>query len=157
MRIVCPNCQAAYEVPESLLSGGKAVRCARCGTEWAPLAAASPPPAVPHPAAPPPTPAPQPEPFDAAPPPPDELPDPRIEPRLSGYRPRSIDSADDTRPPPRDDEIELVPRRRGGALIGWLVSLVILALLIWAAFAFRSEVMGAWPPSTRLYAALGLR
>ena len=80
----------------------------------------------------------------------------RVEPRLSGYRPRNVDSADDARLPPRDDEIELAPRR-GGALLGWLISLVILALLIWAAFVFRSQVMGAWPPSARLYAVLGLR
>ncbi len=143
MRIVCPNCRAAYEVPEPLLAGGKAVRCARCGTEWAPMPAAAPPPASP----------PQPQ-----PPPPSPESDNRLraEPRLSAYRPRSVDSADDARLPPRDDEIEQVPRRRG-ALVAWLVSLLILALLIWAAFAFRSQVMGAWPPSERLFAALGLR
>ncbi len=144
MRIVCPNCQATYEVPDSLLAGGKAVRCARCGTEWAPLspAAAPPPPVPPERPEPPPTVAPTDH--------------PRVEPRLSGYRPRNVDSADDARLPPRDDEIDLAPRR-GGALLGWLVSLAILALLIWAAFAFRSNVMGAWPPSARLYAMLGLR
>ena len=145
MRIVCPSCQATYEVPDSLLAGGKTVRCARCGTEWAPLAeAAASSPAPPPPAPPEPPPAAAPE--DHA----------RVEPRLSGYRPRNIDSADDSRLPPRDDEIELAPRR-GGALLGWLISLAILALLIWAAFAFRSQVMGAWPPSARLYAVLGLR
>ncbi len=140
MRIVCPNCQATYEVPDALLAGGKAVRCARCGAEWAPLAAAAAP--TPEPA----------EPLPAATPEDHE----RVEPRLSGYRPRNVDSADDARLPPRDDEIELLPRR-GGALLGWLISLAILALLIWAAFAFRSQVMGAWPPSARLYAVLGLR
>ena len=32
MRIVCPSCQAVYEVPDKLLSGpAKRVRCARCG------------------------------------------------------------------------------------------------------------------------------
>ena len=29
MRIVCPSCSAAYEVPDGLLTGRKAVRCAR--------------------------------------------------------------------------------------------------------------------------------
>ncbi len=141
MRIVCPSCQAAYEVPESLAAGGKAVRCARCGTEW-----------TPHPAAPPPPRAVVEEP--PAPPPPEETPL-HIEPRLAGYRPRSVDTVDDDRPPPRDDEIELAPRGRG-AWIGWLISLLVLAALLWAAFAFRGQVIGAWPPSARLYAVLGL-
>jgi predicted Zn finger-like uncharacterized protein len=39
MRIVCPSCEATYEVPKSLLGdGGKLVRCARCGKEWLPEA-----------------------------------------------------------------------------------------------------------------------
>lgn len=62
MRIVCPSCQAVYEVPDTLLARGPAgagatgehapvrLRCARCATEWTP----------PELAAPPPTPAPEP-------------------------------------------------------------------------------------------------
>lgn len=147
MRIVCPNCQATYDVPDMLVAGGKAVRCVRCVTEWTPAPAAAPPPeASPEP----PQPAPGPDPEPAADPP------LHAEPRLAAYRPRSVDSADDARPPPRDDEIDLVPRRRT-ILIAWAISILILALLAWAAFAFRGVVMGAWPPSTRLYAMLGLR
>lgn len=172
MRIVCPSCQAAYEVPESLVATGKAVRCARCGTEWVTRPAEPPPASGPPEPAPPPIEVPPPPPPSpiAAPPPPEPMPMPkpgsgpgampgpdlRAEPRLPGYRPRSIDTEDDDRPPPRDDEIE-EPRRRRGALVAWVVSLLLLALLIWAAFAFRGHVMGAWPPSTRLYATLGLR
>lgn len=37
MRIVCPGCEAAYEVPEAMLSPGRTVRCARCGRDWLPL------------------------------------------------------------------------------------------------------------------------
>ena len=37
MRIVCPGCEAAYEVPEAMLSPGRTVRCARCGRDWVPL------------------------------------------------------------------------------------------------------------------------
>jgi predicted Zn finger-like uncharacterized protein len=37
MRIVCPFCEATYEVPKSLLRGdGQVVRCARCEREWVP-------------------------------------------------------------------------------------------------------------------------
>lgn len=146
MRIACPNCHAAYEVPEPLLAAGKPVRCARCGNEWRPISSAAAPAPVPEPRLEPPAPL-------HAPALEERL---RTEPRLAGYRPRSVDTADDARPPPRDDEINLAPNRRG-ALLAWLVSLAILALLIWAAFAFRNQVMGAWPPSTRLYAVLGLQ
>jgi len=51
----------------------------------------------------------------------------------------------------------LVERRRGsGVWLGWVASIVIWALVVWAAYAYRAEVMAAWPPSQRLYAALGL-
>lgn len=38
MRIVCPSCSAAYDVPEGRLRPGRVVRCTRCGKEWAPVA-----------------------------------------------------------------------------------------------------------------------
>ncbi len=38
MRIDCPSCAAAYEVPDSLLAAGRTVRCARCGKDWVPVA-----------------------------------------------------------------------------------------------------------------------
>ncbi len=41
MRIVCPACDAVYEVPDSLLGAeARALRCARCGHEWVPRAEA---------------------------------------------------------------------------------------------------------------------
>src|SRR4051794_8734172 len=46
MRIACPSCGAAYDVPENRLMPGKPVQCARCGTRWAPLERA---PATPEP------------------------------------------------------------------------------------------------------------
>jgi predicted Zn finger-like uncharacterized protein len=76
MRIVCPSCQAIYDVPDALLAADQArrpikLRCARCATEWAPelpqaeLPRAEPPRAEPPtgtPPAPEPTPAPGPTP-----------------------------------------------------------------------------------------------
>ena len=35
MRIVCPKCAAAYEVPADRLKQGRTVRCARCNEQWA--------------------------------------------------------------------------------------------------------------------------
>ena len=40
MRIVCPTCDAEYEVQDHLLRPGRATRCARCGDKWVPLAGA---------------------------------------------------------------------------------------------------------------------
>ena len=40
MRITCPTCSAAYDVPDSLMTAGRVVRCARCGGNWTPVAAA---------------------------------------------------------------------------------------------------------------------
>ncbi|MDQ1081572.1 zinc-ribbon domain-containing protein [Pseudoroseomonas cervicalis] len=39
MRLQCPDCAAAYEVPESLVAPGRLVRCVRCGHGWVPLPA----------------------------------------------------------------------------------------------------------------------
>lgn len=140
MRIVCPTCQAAYEVPEKLLSGTpRKVRCARCGNTWLPEAAAPPPAAPPDAMADersqPPAPEPAPEP---------ELPPPPIVPRA---------------------ELKLAPPApepapgRGMALLAglaWLASVAALAGAGWAAFAWRDEIMALWAPSRRFYLLLGL-
>ncbi|MEM9349184.1 MAG: zinc-ribbon domain-containing protein [Pseudomonadota bacterium] len=35
MRLVCPNCDATYEVPDSVIpSEGRDVQCSNCGTSW---------------------------------------------------------------------------------------------------------------------------
>lgn len=34
MKIVCPRCEAWYEVPEASVGRGRPVRCAECRTEW---------------------------------------------------------------------------------------------------------------------------
>ena len=155
MRIVCPSCQAAYEVPDRLISQTpRQLRCARCGHQWqppelrAPLAAPPPPSAAsPRPASPPPPdiPAATPSPPRRAEPLPPPL---RSEARLMNYREEL-----DTQPLPR------VSASHSGrvALLGWLLSLLVLLLLGGAAVAWRDDVMAAWPPSQRLYAALGLR
>lgn len=41
MRITCPTCTAAYDVPDARIVPGQGVRCARCGADWVPLQAAS--------------------------------------------------------------------------------------------------------------------
>lgn len=48
------------------------------------------------------------------------------------------------------------PRRSSATVwLGWLISLVIWGFVAWAAFAWRHQLMAAWPPIGRLYAAFG--
>ncbi len=38
MRIVCPSCQAAYDVPAPVLAAGRTLRCTRCSADFTPAA-----------------------------------------------------------------------------------------------------------------------
>jgi hypothetical protein len=49
------------------------------------------------------------------------------------------------------------PRLATAALVGWVVTVAILGAAGWGAYAYRDAVMQAWPPSERVYLALGLR
>ena len=121
MRIVCPACTATYDVPEARLAPGRAVRCARCGMDWMPLAVET-------------------EPLQPA------------EEMLSG-----VPEPAPAPPPPLAGTGTARPRRADAvALAGWAVSLALLAGLGWGGVRWRDDVMRAWPPSERLYAALGL-
>jgi predicted Zn finger-like uncharacterized protein len=120
MQIVCPACNAAYEVPQTLLKPGKPVRCARCTRQWVPSIDA---------------PEAGPDMMDTYLPP-DEAP-------MAGT---------DVVWPARGS-----PGRAGVALrVAWAASVVAVLLLVTGAVAGRAGIMQAWPPSIRLYAALGL-
>lgn len=151
MRIVCPSCDAAYEVPDAMLSGApRKVRCARCGAEWAPAAITEAPLAFEEPEEPepPPPPAPPIEPPVVEPP-------ARQEPRLHPLRARH-----EIAPPPMEPlaHEESRPARGGArAVVAWVLSVLVLVGLGAAAVQWRTQVMAAWPPSQRVYVALGLR
>lgn len=141
MRIACPSCAAEYNVPERLLAGApRMLRCSRCGTEF-PLP-------VVEPAPPPPEPAPEPV--------PERAPEPEPEPVPPAHEPE---------PQPGSPAL-VVPERTpvavedGGAspalLRAWAASLLALAAGVVALVLFRGGLMEAWPPSVRLFAALGL-
>lgn len=135
MRILCPQCQAAYEVPERLIAGGRLLRCVKCRHEWseAPPPDAAPPapePTAPAPSVPPPTPLP-PSPLAAAPPP---IPAQHRPPQPMG-------------PPPRS---------QGRALAAaWTASALVLIGLLAALLAYQAPITAAWPPMARLYLLLG--
>ncbi|HST73964.1 MAG TPA: zinc-ribbon domain-containing protein [Acetobacteraceae bacterium] len=168
MRIVCPACSAAYEVPAALLGTPRPVRCARCGSEWLPEAAAEPGSAEAHP-------------TEALREPPGgsvverlgELPESATGLSVSVVDPPSRPAPEPVPPTIREEEppdepaltasaeqslvAEPAPRREGTLLrLAWAASVLILVLLVWAAYGWRTEIMHAWPASERLYAALGL-
>jgi predicted Zn finger-like uncharacterized protein len=147
MRIVCPSCSVAYDVPDSLLTAGRTTRCARCGGEWVPVqAAAVEPDPAPAPAGDPPQPAGDASTATAAP-----------EGRVSDNPPVA------EAPAPRSSATDRLalrsarPPSRLRVRLAWLLSLALLGFLGWAAYAWRAEVVEAWPPSARVYDAFGMR
>ena len=138
MRIVCPYCSTAYDVPDGLLNGRKAVRCARCAQEWQPAASAFAPPTQKHGLAPP---------EIAAPPRPVIVENRPAERWTMAGGALAIDRL---MAPPAPPPTSLALR------LAWLGSIILVLLLLCAGYVWRADVMAAWPPSARLYAALGL-
>jgi predicted Zn finger-like uncharacterized protein len=140
MRITCPNCAAVYDVPAERLAGGRTVRCARCGSGWVPPVGES---------------ALEPQPVPAATPEvaKRELPEAAIP---------SLPEPESASPPapaaPADGRLRrlLAVRFPVPVLLAWVGSLVLLGMMVGAMIAWRLDVMRAWPPSERLYSALGL-
>jgi predicted Zn finger-like uncharacterized protein len=131
MRIVCPSCSAAYDVPDSLVTPGRVVRCARCAGEWAPVDAAA---AVA-------------EPEPPAPPSPTLLAAGEPPPAWSAARESAM------------DRLAANPAVAPSKLLlrtAWAASIVLLLLGIAGAYAWRQEIMAAWPPSERAYALFGM-
>ncbi len=165
MRIVCPNCATAYDVPESVVAAGRPMRCAKCRAEWTPSAAAAPPvppaPAVVaapeavgqarEPAGPETEPAsePKPEPKPAYPPPPDPDVLHPVEPPLAAAEPVILAPF-----PPAPTPVA-GPRKV--VMAGWAGSAVVLVAALWLAIAYRAPIMRHWPPSARAFAMLGYR
>jgi predicted Zn finger-like uncharacterized protein len=130
MRIACPSCGAEYDVPDRLLSGAaRTLRCSRCATDFAlPRASDTPPPPAP--------PAPPPEPVPPPAPPPE--PEPPPAPVVPERAPVARDPGD-------------------RALLGaWAASVLALLGGVAAMVVFRTQLMAAWPPVTRVFSALGL-
>lgn len=143
MHLSCPECAAEYDVPDAALDAARRLRCSACGTswEWSPLAAAPQAPAGPAAQAaeaPPQPPAREPTPAEA-------LAAPEAAPRIEMAPERRMAPA---APPP--------PQPRHRVMLAWAASLAIIVVALAALYVWRVPVMRAWPPATRLYAALGL-
>jgi predicted Zn finger-like uncharacterized protein len=134
MRIACPSCGAEYDVPDRLLAGAaRTLRCSRCGTDFALQQVAQAAEVVPP--APPPAPEP---PVAAAPAPPTPDPPP-------------------TAPTPRErTPVASTPPNDAALQRAWVASLLVVVGGVLGLLVFRSQVMAAWPPATRLFAVLGL-
>ena len=140
MRITCPSCAAEYELGATL-APGRVVRCARCANQWAPV-----PPIV-----------------EAAPPPLVDVPPPAVE-----VAPAVAPVVEVVTPPspqpfmvvPADARLDGRPaapaRRATGLALAWLGSALLIVALLAGGYVLRAPIMQAWPPSTRLYSALGL-
>jgi predicted Zn finger-like uncharacterized protein len=158
MRIACPNCAATYEVPDKLLAAGpRPLRCARCRHEWqaTPADAMAPAPALPVPAgAPPPERFPPMPPQAAAPTVPDlvvdELP-PQRPPPARGPRQHTPIT-----PLPAGAEGAVEDRAKALALAAWAASILLLIGVAAGAVVWRQQIMAVWPPSERVFTALGL-
>lgn len=145
MRIACPACNAAYQVPDEQLRDGRVVRCARCSTDWAPFVAI-------------------PQTGDSPEPP--ELgleavePGSVLEPSPPPVSPRKMALDEDDPAPALLAPVApaATPARRSlpALAIAWAVSLLIVIGGLVYMFAGRERIMHAWPPSIRAYAAVGL-
>jgi predicted Zn finger-like uncharacterized protein len=129
MRIICPACETAYDVPESALAPGRLLRCARCRSEWAPMPTEQ-----------------EPEPLTEATspvvPPAPKLPD-AME-ALFGATAKPVAT---TRP----------AGWRVSVIASWILTFLLLGGLGYAAVRWRQPIERAWPPSIRAYALLGYR
>ena len=160
MRVVCPACEAVYEVPDAMLGADpRPLRCARCGHEWVPAPGSAPPAPAPFPAPRAPTPLPslaeRATARDAA--------SASEEPRNPLGR-AAISRVPSAPPAPTDPMLTVFPPliarppRTGTriAAFGWAATAIVLFALLAAAYVWRAELQAAWPPIQRAYAAIGL-
>ena len=137
MRIACPNCAAEYDVPDAALAAGpRLLKCARCGHHFHARSVL-------------------PEEEEGAPlPPASASPAPaagpdRPPPSRGPTRSMPIDP-----PLPRLGDAPASPPDRF-AMAGWVATVAVLIGGGLAAHAYRVEIVAAWPPAARLFAALG--
>ena len=157
MRIACPSCAARYEIADAMLTKPRTVRCSRCAQEWMqdPIPGAEhdsrPPETTDLPADHKPEPAPEPAPELAPESAPELAPELAIKPvpTPSPVMPEPPEAFLPTRP------TAPAAKPTGGAVtLAWIASLIIVAGLAVAAYAYRVPIQAAWPPSERLFRLL---
>lgn len=128
MRIQCPACLSAYDVPDKLLTPPRMVRCARCAHDWTA------------------------EPIEAE----DVSPstDTAAEPAAETSEP--VLQALDILAAPARSPVPPIRRRDPWLTAAWAASVAALAGLGLAGFTQRDTMMRQWPASKLVYAKLGL-
>ena len=132
MILTCPNCATRYQADAAkFLPDGRKVRCAKCGHTWhqsAPETDAAPVAAVVETA------------TEAA------APETHVQPEAAkAPEPLSVVSSEG-----------VSSAWRLGALAGWAALIAVVALLAWAAIAFRQGVASVWPQTATVYSWIGL-
>ena len=162
MNISCPNCFAAYRVPETLARAGTKLRCAACAREWVPEVPADP---MPEPMRPP-EPGTMMEPVEeqAAAPAKQREDTPLLAPNTSDI----VQSGTarillgPTAPPALQQRGlphagALVRRRRPGNLLpmAWAASLFLVIVAAAGVLIYSAQIATAWPPFARVSGLLG--
>lgn len=140
MHVTCPNCAAAYDVPDRLLAAGpRVLQCTKCSHKFSvdPSPQRAPPELAfvaqavvdPVPVA-----------ADQAPPPPPPLPP---SPRAEAPAPKAA-----TEPVLAASRAEKGTR---GALLGWIATICLLALGVGLVAGNQAQIAAAWPPAERLF------
>ena len=132
MRIVCPSCAAAYDVPAERFEPGRPVRCSACDNGWLPWPLVA-----------------EPQPLAA------------IEPDFDIDLAQTEPVPRPARPVPGPDRLRglvqhAAPSPHRLVQAGWIATALVLGTAVWAGVRHREGVMQAWPPSERVYVALGL-
>jgi predicted Zn finger-like uncharacterized protein len=130
MRIACPSCSAAYEVPLERLRPARKVRCSQCGGEWVPVPA---------------------EAADAG----DAQGDRSAAEEFETFVDRP---PPDPQQWSAMDHLAAVARRRDRLALpaAWAASIALLLALGVAMYVERNAVTRIWPASAGLYAVLGV-
>lgn len=154
MILTCPHCSTRYQTDATKFAApGRNVRCAKCGHVWFQT---------------PPEPEVEPEPEPEMAPVAAEVPlapmspmadttavnEPEPEPMRHSYSPPMGG------PMPVRDRVDTpASRRRGGfgRMFGWLLLIVIIAAVAFAAVQYRQMIATMWPKTASVYSALGLK
>ena len=137
MLILCPSCEATYEVPEARMRPGRKVRCAQCGGHWVPLAEIA-----------------------------DDEPEIAVAANVDvDVDAGSDQAAAPEEPEPAAPVITAMDRLAAGPTVrrgrtplhvAWIATLLLIVAGIGAGYLCRQDVIRHWPPSLRLYGLLGL-
>lgn len=151
MRLSCPECDASYELPETMfLTGPRMVRCVRCSHAWLAGAVEVSP-----------TPEAAPESAEPAMAETEAETDSGLVRRQSPLRRRAATPAPQEAAPIAPFDMGLdpptSPRTGMWVLAGWVFTFVFLGAAGTGFWLYQDDIIEAWPASVRLYEVLGAR